>query len=228
MTPLRERIEIMMRDHPDLAEKGGVGKLAKIAAVSSSAVSQWKKGSSSMSGQAAARIHAYYGYRIEWLMDGKGPRYPRSSPQIHGNAPVTGILRSQNDQVGIVPVIGVMYMTSTGAVERFAEEEGTPGGIRVHSTDPDACAIRLVGESVGIFRAGWYVLIEPSAAVVAGEPVLLTLKTGKRVLGELLSKANGTISLLGINGHQRMAFLTKDVEAMHPVSAVVSPSKYVE
>lgn len=231
MTPLHERIALIMRDHPDLAEPGGVGRLARVAGVSSSAVSQWKSPhhTATMSAPAAARIAERYGYRLVWLVEGKGPRFTRSSAQNRSNEGVTADFGTENTSrvEGVVPVVGVMYMTSSGAVERFTEEDGPAGGVRVHSSDPDACAIRLMGESVGIFRAGWYVLIEPSAALVPGEPVLVTLTTGKRVLGELLAQTDGSISLLGLSGGTRMAFLKKDVAAMYPVSAVVSPSKFV-
>lgn len=225
MTPLHERVEIIMRDHPELT----VGTLAKAAGVSSSAVSQWKTSRGSISAKAAARLNERYGYRIVWLTEGKGPRRaPPSSAQVGSNQRVTTHLADKNDPPGVIPVVGVMYMTSGGSVERFVEEEGAAaGGIRVHSDDPDACAVRLMGESVGVFRAGWYVLIEPAAPLVPGEPVLLTLKDGKRVLGELLSRAAGGISLLGITGGARMAFIEKDVETIHAVSAVVSPSKFV-
>jgi hypothetical protein len=218
MTPLHERVAQIFRDHPDLS----VGRLAKIAGVSSSAVSHTK----SMDAKAAARLHAYYHYELQWLIEGKGPRMRRVPDKSHSNHGVTVGSAAQNDGLRIVPVVGVMYMTATGAVERFSEEEGTPGGIRVHSTDPNACAIRLMGESVGIFRAGWYVLIEPSAEMVPGEPVLVTLHSGKRLLGELLSNTPQGISLLGLSG-TRLAFLQRDVQAVHAVSAVISPSKYV-
>lgn len=212
-----------MRDHPELT----VGTLAKTAGVSSSAVSQWKnpRGTATMSASAAGRLAERYGYRVVWLVEGKGPRRVTPGAQTPTTEETGENRESKNGR--LVPVVGVMYMTTTGVIERFSEEAGSAGGIRVQSNDPDACAIRLMGESVGIFRAGWYVLIEPAAALVPGEPVLVTLKDGKRILGELLSETGGSLSLLGLSGGTRLAFLLRDVQSVHPVSAVISPSRFV-
>jgi SOS-response transcriptional repressor LexA len=74
--------------------------LARVAGVTKGLVSQWVNGpAQSMSYESAKKLSAKYGYSIDWLMKGTGPKYSKSSrtgskkssvepADIYGRAPL--------------------------------------------------------------------------------------------------------------------------------------------
>lgn len=113
----------------------------------------------------------------------------------------------------------------------YDEISGIPGAgdghIDIATTDPNAYGLRVRGNSMApAIRDGWYVLIEPNSAVVAGEYVLVKLRDGRKMVKELLYMRSDSIEVLSVNGGQRLTVYREEMEAIQAVAAVVSPSKW--
>lgn len=76
-TTLSTRIETILREQNIRATE-----LAKVAGVSDSTVTLWKNGTTSdMRAENALMIQRKYGYRIEWIVTGEGPKTVEESKQ---------------------------------------------------------------------------------------------------------------------------------------------------
>lgn len=70
---LADRIRVILGDL-DGAEFGKQARLAKIAGVGRPVVTHWLSGQKSINSDHALAICNTLGYRLEWLLEGKGPR----------------------------------------------------------------------------------------------------------------------------------------------------------
>lgn len=94
------------------------------------------------------------------------------------------------------------------------------------TADPDAYVLRVKGDSMfPAIRSGWYLLIEPNGAIHQGEYVLVKLADGRTTVKELLWHRHGEYSLLAIASGERLTVSENDVADIHPVAAVLPPSK---
>ncbi|MNR45842.1 hypothetical protein D3C85_1647360 [compost metagenome] len=76
-------------------------------------------------------------------------------------------------------------------------------------------------------RNGWYVVVEPNAAIEPGEYVALQLADGRKMVKELLvRRRGGDIEVLSVNGEIRMSLHAGQVEKIHAIGAIVPPSKH--
>jgi phage repressor protein C with HTH and peptisase S24 domain len=76
-TPIQQRIEEILRDQQD--QKLTATQLGRLLGVSKGRVSQLRKDGSlkSMSYAGAKRLAQKYGYSMDWLIDGEGPKFQR-------------------------------------------------------------------------------------------------------------------------------------------------------
>ncbi|WP_421446484.1 S24 family peptidase, partial [Agrobacterium tumefaciens] len=75
-------------------------------------------------------------------------------------------------------------------------------------------------------RNGWYVLVEPNGTPTPGEYVLIQLNDGRKMTKELLFKQrNGDIEVMSVNGDVRLSLHSTQIEQIHPVAAVITPSQ---
>lgn len=101
---LQERVAEVLQE-----QKLKPSELAIIAGVTKGLVSQWINGpSKSMSYEAAKKINRRYGYEVDWLMSGSGPKVRRASgvsspqgaynvspgPDVQGEAPLISWVRA--------------------------------------------------------------------------------------------------------------------------------------
>jgi transcriptional regulator with XRE-family HTH domain len=70
---LADRIRGIIAEMPG-PEYGKQARLARIAGTGRPAVNNWLSGQKSISEEHALKICDELGYRVEWLMEGKGPR----------------------------------------------------------------------------------------------------------------------------------------------------------
>lgn len=127
-----------------------------------------------------------------------------------------------------VPVVGTAKMGDDGFYEEMSSMQGAGDGhIEIATEDPNAYCLRVRGQSMfPAIRDGWYVLIEPSGTPREGEYVLLKLADGRKMVKEFLFRRQAAVEVMSVNGGTRITFDNADVEAMQPVGAVVSPSKW--
>lgn len=101
------------------------------------------------------------------------------------------------------------------------------GWIDIPSTDPNAYALRVRGDSMSpAIRDGWVVWCEPNREPVPGEYVMVRCTNGQQMVKELLFSNNEHVSLMSINAsYGRLTLPSKDIEHIHPVGGIVPPSK---
>lgn len=112
---LADRIRGIIAEMPG-NEYGKQARLARIAGIGRPAVTNWLSGQKSISLEHAERICDELGYRVEWLMEGKGPRRKGESE-----------LKAAEDALQVVHVTGKewelvqAYRRSTALGRSFIE-----------------------------------------------------------------------------------------------------------
>ncbi len=109
----------------------------------------------------------------------------------------------------------------------WCELEHSEGRVDVITTDPDAYALRVKGDSMTpAIRNGWVVWCEPNRELVSGEYVMVKTVAGECMVKELLFHNNEQISLMSINDqYQRLNLPVDQIEKAHYVGGIVPPSK---
>lgn len=212
----------------ELMESTGwkVGDMAQIAGVSSSAVTQWKDGpTQTIKLEPATRLAARSGYGALWIANGKGPK---REVFTGGNALLGPLLANEPARPARhVPVLGTAKFASDGFFDESPAEGGKDGHVVLASVDPAAYVLRIRGQSVfPALRDGWYLLIEPTEPPQVGEYVLLQLKTGRKMVKELLNLRPNSLELMSVNGSDRLTYELTELERLHAISAIVSPSRW--
>ncbi|WGT64978.1 S24 family peptidase [Variovorax paradoxus] len=218
MSTLQERMQEFVR------ETGWtVGKIASVAGVSSSAVSQWIGGETlSIKIEPAVMLERESGFSALWLAKGKGIK--KVAPANDDGAEYAGRSRPQR----LVPIVGMAKMGSDGFYEEISSVVGAGDGhIEIATEDPNAYGLQVRGQSMfPAIRDGWYVLIEPNGEPRTGEYVLLKLRDGRKMVKELLIRRAGSVEVLSVNSQERMTFDVSEIDSIHAVGAVVTPSKW--
>jgi hypothetical protein len=79
---LKDRVDLILKEM-DGREHGKKAKLARIAGCSGPVINHWLNGDQhEMNFEHAQRIAAELGYRVGWLMTGKGPRRPSAGEDV--------------------------------------------------------------------------------------------------------------------------------------------------
>jgi phage repressor protein C with HTH and peptisase S24 domain len=127
-----------------------------------------------------------------------------------------------------LPVVGTAKMGDEGYYEEISSIVGAGDGhIEIAVDDPNAYGIRVRGQSMfPAIRDGWYVLVKPNATPREGEYVLLKFADGRKMVKEFLFRRDTTIEVMSVNGGERHTIELADLDGMHPVGAIVSPSQW--
>lgn len=130
-------------------------------------------------------------------------------------------------RAGLVAVKGEAWMGVDGEFDMVETESGW---IHMHSSDPDAFALRVKGDSMfPRINAGEYVVVEPNASVYPGIDVFVRTLSGKNMIKRLGYDRNRTYQLLSVN--QTYPPFTVDydmISHIYPVVAIVSSARYLE
>ena len=123
-----------------------------------------------------------------------------------------------------VKIVGTAQMGTEGYWHALDEGDGV---VDVPSSDPNAYALRLRGDSMApAIRSGWVAVIEPSHRLVPGEYVMIRLHDGESMLKELLFANDIEVSVMSINdAYGRRTIPVEQLELIHYVGAIVPPSK---
>jgi phage repressor protein C with HTH and peptisase S24 domain len=219
MSTLQERMQELVR-----ATGWTVGEISGKAGVSHSAVSQWLSGETqSLKIEPAVLLERYTGFSALWLAKGKGQKKVDALPLPEGPEFAGHARRAQ-----LVPVVGTAKMGSDGFYEEISAMVGAGDGhIEIATEDPNAYGLRVRGQSMfPAIRDGWYVLVEPNGQPQTGEYVLLKLRDGRKMVKELLVRRAASVEVLSVNTQERITFDLSEIDAIHPIGAVVTPSKW--
>lgn len=172
----------------------------------------------STSSTYTARLAHLYSVDARWLADGEGAPTPRvAEPTVEYGRPRTA---------SKVPVAGYAQLGENGWYEEV-QMLGSAGYVEAHSSDPDAYALRVRGDSMfPAIRDGWYVVVEPNGAPVAGEYVAIVLRDGRKMVKEFLFQSADAISVQSVNGETRLTLELSAIQSVHAIGAVLMPSKH--
>lgn len=103
------------------------------------------------------------------------------------------------------------------------------GYIYSQGASEEAYAVEAAGMSMyPAIRAGWILVFEPNQLPVPGEFVHIGLKNGQRMIREFMSNNNGVITVISLNGAERMAYDVADVEFMSSFRSMYPPSAVIQ
>ncbi|WP_454676471.1 S24 family peptidase [Achromobacter marplatensis] len=175
----------------------------------------------SSSSTYTARLAHVYGVNARWLGDGEGE--PQASAGGEGH-----LKSGKRSGVSKIHVIGYARLGENGWYEEV-QTRGADGFVEAHSSDPDAYALRVRGDSMfPAIRDGWYVVVEPNAAPSAGEYVAISLQDGRKMVKEFLFQGTDALAVQSVNGGTRLTLPVQDVQLVHAIGSVLMPSKYRE
>lgn len=130
-----------------------------------------------------------------------------------------------------VPVVGMARLGDNGFYEEVSSVTGAGDGmVEAYSDDPDAYALRARGDSMfPAIRDGWFVVVEPGSQPAPGDYVLIKLKTGQKMIKELIMQRPDGITVVSVNGDLRRTIEVEEIDphfGIQSVAAIVSPKKW--
>ncbi|MEB6670616.1 S24 family peptidase [Acinetobacter pittii] len=127
-----------------------------------------------------------------------------------------------------VPVKAYSKMGMDGYfVDMGFEGNGGDGYIPTHTAGTKAYAVKGTGDSMfPAIRNGWYVVCDPDAEPVPMEFVQVCLKDGRCTIKEFIGIQNDVLSLIAVNGGERLTFNMDEVESITAITDIVPPSQH--
>lgn len=121
-------------------------------------------------------------------------------------------------------ILGTAQLGPDGYWDALAASDGY---VDVPSSDPDAYALRVKGDSMTpAIRNNWVVWCEPNHALIPGEYVMVRRTNGECMVKELLYENELEVSLMAVNdGYGRLTIAREEIEQIHHVGGIVAPSK---
>jgi phage repressor protein C with HTH and peptisase S24 domain len=197
--------------------------LASVTGVGIEVAAQWLGGvGPALNLAQAAAVQNTYGVNSVWLIKGKGDagvavRYADEYRPI----PITNWKP--------IPVLGMAQLGDNGYWSELEYPVGHGDGyVDFPSRDPDAYALRCVGDSMRPrIRDGEFVIVEPNHEVEPGDDVLVKSTDGRVMVKTFLYSRAGRIHLISINeAHPPVAFPKDEIDKMHYVVAYTRASMW--
>jgi phage repressor protein C with HTH and peptisase S24 domain len=179
---------------------------------------------------------------LDWLIDGEGPMLISEWIEVQArlvDEPDQVLIRNQTNVETAdslkpkkgVPVVGEVKGGSDGYIDELQYPEGHGDGfVDYPTTDANAYALRVRGDSMHPrYRAGEYIVIEPSIEPQTGDDVVVSTTDGRKLLKELNWQRDGEIQLLSVNNHYGPLTLQScDVMSIHLVAGRARRSAFVK
>ncbi|MCH1781752.1 XRE family transcriptional regulator [Psychrobacter glaciei] len=199
------------REHRGLTQ----GELADKIGWSQQALSTLEKRDSKKSAYASPIAKAL-DIDIDWLMSGTGEMLIKPENKSPSKKPIK-----------YVPVKGSAQMGDQGYwIELDYMGNGGDGYLEVNNASDDAYVIRAVGDSMfPALRSGWYIVFDPKRDPCAGEYVHIVLADGRNMIKEFVSCQHGVLTVISVNGMERMSFNCDDVKVLNPFVEIQPPSR---
>jgi phage repressor protein C with HTH and peptisase S24 domain len=107
-------------------------------------------------------------------------------------------------------------------------ESDCEGAVDWQSDDPDAYAVRIVGDALHPrIRSGEFVVCEPGHEIAPGDEVVVAIEDGNCFIRELAYRRDGLVALNGLNnGHGRMTIDEADIKHIHYIAGIVKASRF--
>ena len=206
-------------------------QLAVVADVSQGTVGNIESGKRAGKG-SLIKLARVLDASLDWLIDGEGPMLMSEWIEVQARLvddPHQDLIRSTtnvepaNDlkQSKGVPVVGEVKGGSDGFIDELQYPTGHGDGFVTYpTTDANAYALRVRGDSMHPrYRAGEYIVIEPSIEPQTGDDVVVSMTDGRKMLKELNWMRDGEVQLLSVNNHYGpLTISTSDVLYIHLVA----------
>ncbi len=224
------------------------GELAKIAGVSAPNVTGWEKDAYAPKADPLSKMAAYFGVSTSYITNGdeSGPKLDSTVTQLKVldidafkkkyNIPdsedavkfLETPVKSFPTQKRYVPVKAYSKMGMDGYFTDMGYEGNAGDGyVPTHSAGPRAYGIKGTGDSMfPAIRNGWYVVCDPDADLVPTEFVQVCLKDGRCTIKEFIGINNDVLSLIAVNGGERLTFPMDEVESITAITDIVPPSQH--
>ncbi|WP_033503120.1 helix-turn-helix domain-containing protein [Acinetobacter baumannii] len=224
------------------------GDLAKIVGVSAPNVTGWEKDAYAPKADPLSKMAAYFGVSTSYITNGdeSGPKLDSTVTQlkvldIEAFKKKYNIPDSEDavkfleipvkpfpTQKRYVPVKAYSKMGMDGYFTDMGYEGNAGDGyVPTHSAGPRAYGIKGTGDSMfPAIRNGWYVVCDPDAEPVPTEFVQVCLKDGRCTIKEFVGINGGVLSLLAVNGGERLSFDMDEVESITAITDIVPPSQH--
>ncbi|MFW2112580.1 helix-turn-helix domain-containing protein [Acinetobacter geminorum] len=224
------------------------GELAKIAGVSAPNVTGWEKDAYAPKADPLSKMAAYFGVSTSYITNGdeSGPKLDSTVAQLKVldieafkkkyNIPdsedavkfIETPVKPFPTQKRYVPVKAYSKMGMDGYFTDMGYEGNAGDGyVPTHSAGPRAYGIKGTGDSMfPAIRNGWYVVCDPDAELVPTEFVQVCLKDGRCTIKEFIGINNDVLSLIAVNGGERLTFPMDEVESITAITDIVPPSQH--
>lgn len=129
----------------------------------------------------------------------------------------------------LIPVVGLAKLGDEGCF--FAEiqtPEGGDGHILWPSSDPNAYALRCIGESMKPrIQHGEFVIVEPNRLPVPGDEVVVKDKTGRVMVKQLFTHKDGMYTFASVNSaYAPFGVPDSEIELIHYVTGIAKATLY--
>jgi hypothetical protein len=226
METFQERFLFAFKREAERRKNAGLPRLQnkhvwEPAGATSGAFTQWADGSNGMVLDKCFLVSPVLRCNPHWLFDGSKTidEGVGVDSNFDANAEPAGKPRTMRQ----VKIKGLAKLGDDGYYEEVEEE----GWVDSYSPDPDAYGLRVKGDSMHpAIRNGSVVVVEPNGRLVPAEYVAIALTDGRKMVKELVFERIDEIVVESVNGNKRQTIDRRDIEQIHPVTAVVSPSKW--
>ncbi|MDS7935643.1 helix-turn-helix domain-containing protein [Acinetobacter sp. V91_7] len=226
-------------------------QLADVVGVSKTSVIYWEKDENIPKHESLLALAKALDTTPEWLLTGKDPEVAAS--QFENNVPqfkkldIEAFKKKYNipdsedavkfiempvqpfpPQKRYVPVKAYSKMGLDGYFTDMGYEgNGGDGYVPTHTAGARAYGIKGTGDSMfPAIRNGWYVVCDPDAELVPMEFVQVCLKDGRCTIKEFIGIQNDVLSLIAVNGGERLTFNMDEVESITAITDIVPPSQH--
>lgn len=191
------------------------GELADAIEWSQQALSTLEKRDSKKSAYSS-QIAKALDVDLDWLIMGVGSMSATDS-KTHDDRKL----------IRYVPVKGTAQMGDKGYwIELDYMGNGGDGYLEVNNASDAAYVIRAVGDSMfPAIRSGWYIVFDPKRDPCAGEYVHIVLTDGRNMIKEFVSSQHGVLTVISVNGMDRISFNCEEVNVLNPFVEIQPPSR---
>lgn len=127
---------------------------------------------------------------------------------------------------GIIPVVGDAVLGMDGLIDMV---EFHAGWLRFYSSDPQAYAVRVRGDSMWPrMQSGEFVVIEPGTRVHPGDEVFVRTRDGHNMIKIMNLTREGDYQFTSVNSeHKPRTVPQQEVEKIHFVSGIIKATRFI-
>jgi phage repressor protein C with HTH and peptisase S24 domain len=226
---LAERVQIVVDAGYTQAQ------LARLAKVSTSAVTQWLNGGTkTLKAEVALALQRGTGFSADWLVSGKPPqKVQQAFPPLAGFTGTNiaspthvsgGAMEGAGPTRTRVPVMYAAKLSAGGSVD-LSSIEGGAGYVYGFGLSDQAYAMKVRGDELHpVIRDGQIVLMDPQVLASPGDFVVMRDADGKTCVRELLFRRDDSITVASVTGGDRATYTLEEVEFVHTVVAQLAAS----